>query len=209
MSTEGMDSFLSSRTMLSSSETKATTANHSVEESILEALKASESEEVQLQLATENDLHHIERLVHGLAVYEKEVEAIHINQEHYHVDGFHGDSPLYKCLLLQNKKEEHCCGMAFFYFGYDVGKGRFLYLEDLFIEELYRGNGGGSLIMATLASIAKSVGCTGFVWQALDWNTPALNFYDKIGAKVLDGLLTTRFSGEALKAFVNNQPSYV
>jgi RimJ/RimL family protein N-acetyltransferase len=46
-----------------------------------------------------------------------------------------------------------------------------------------------------------------FVWQALDWNTPALKFYEKIGATVLDGLLTTRFGGESLKDFVRNRPT--
>jgi GNAT superfamily N-acetyltransferase len=58
--------------------------------------------------------------------------------------------------------------LAFFSFGYDFGKGRFLYLEDLFIEKLYRGNGGGSLIIATLTSVANSVGCAyGRLWTEI------------------------------------------
>ena len=95
--------------------------------------------------------------------------------------------------------------MAFLYFGYDVDTGRFLYLEDLFVEENMRGKGCGSLVMAALALIAKGAGCIGFVWQALDWNTPALTFYENIGAEVQDGLLTTRFCGETLRDFVKNR----
>lgn len=210
MTTDGMDRFLSSQVTkeLVNSIAGAETADRSsVYESIKIALKAVQSDTAELHLATDSDLHHIERLVHSLAVYENEVEAIHINKEHYGKDGFGVQTPLYQCILVWDKDDEHYCGMAFFYFGYDVNKGRFLYLEDLYIEDRYRGTRRGTLVMATLASIAKNVGCEGFVWQALDWNTPALKFYEKIGATVLDGLLTTRFCGESLKDFVRNRPT--
>jgi GNAT superfamily N-acetyltransferase len=216
MSAEGMDSFLESRDMIppkhlarNSMLTGEDSPND--EACILEALEVSnsKSEKVQLHLATEDDLAHVERLVDGLAVYDKEVDVIHVNREHYLMDGFNGEMPLYKCLLLQNKCDGYFCGMAFFYFGYDIEKGRFLYLEDLFIEEEHRRQGGGSLVMATLASIAKRAGCTGFVWQALDWSTAALDFYDSIGGKVMDGRLTTRFSGGALKQFISARPPHL
>ena len=179
----------------------------SVDESIQEALHAVQSNNVELHHATMNDLRDVERLVNGLAVFEKEVDAIHVSKEHYLVDGRGGDGtyPLFKCLLLWDKKGERYCGMAFLYFGYDVDTGRFLYLEDLFVEENMRGKGCGSLVMAALALIAKGAGCIGFVWQALDWNTPALTFYENIGAEVQDGLLTTRFCGETLRDFVKNR----
>jgi GNAT superfamily N-acetyltransferase len=193
---------LSRHTMLTEEDTRSDL------KCILEALQVSnsKSEKVQLHLATEDDLGHVERLVDGLAVYDKEVDVIHVNREHYLLDGFKGEMPLYSCLLLQNKCDGYFCGMAFFYFGYDIEKGRFLYLEDLFIEEEHRRQGGGSLVMATLASIAKRAGCTGFVWQALDWSTAALDFYDSIGGKIMDGLLTTRFSCGVLKQFVSCRP---
>ena len=67
----------------------------------------------------------------------------------------------------------------------------------------------GSLFMATLALIAKKSDCAGFVWLALNWNTQSLNFYSKIGVKVLDGLLTTGFLGTALKDFAERRNSGV
>ena len=212
MSAEGMDSFLESRDMtLPKGLARSTFTEEGTrtdEECVLDAVEVSnrKSDKVQLHLATENDLAHVERLVDGLAVYDKEVDVIHVNREHYLVDGFNGEMPLYKCLLLQNKDDGYFCGMAFFYFGYDIERGRFLHLEDLFIEEEHRRQGGGSLVMATLASIAKRTGCTGFVWQALDWSTAALDFYDSIGGKIMNGRLTTRFSGDALKQFVSCRP---
>ncbi|KAI2513726.1 diamine N-acetyltransferase [Fragilaria crotonensis] len=206
MNAAGMDCFLSNQqhVTVSVAETQKFT---SVDASIQEALGAVQSNNVELHHATMNDLHHVERLVNGLAVYEKEVDAIHVNEQHYLVDGKCGDDtyPLYKCLLLWDKKEGRYFGMAFFYFGYDVDTGLFLYLEDLFIEESMRGHGCGTLVMATLALIAKGAGCVGFVWQALDWNTPALTFYGKIGANVQHGLLTARFCGETLTNFVKNR----
>jgi GNAT superfamily N-acetyltransferase len=91
--------------------------------------------------------------------------------------------------------------MAFCYLGRKLDSGSFLYLEDLFIEKNYRGNGAGTFIMKSLAALALCLDCSRLVWQALDWNTPALTFYNKLGAKVVDGLLTTRFAGQALKDF--------
>jgi GNAT superfamily N-acetyltransferase len=212
MSPEGMDSLVSSSsTEAPSPSGEKTTTMAKVNEAISEALTSSNgnSDKVKLHLATENDLDHIERLVDGLAVFDKEEGAIHVNCDHYRVDGFQGDAPIFKCVLIENKEDNQVCGMAFFYFGYDVEKGRFLYLEDLFIDKPYRGRGYGSLFMMTLAGVAKNVGCTGFVWQALDWSTAALDFYDKIGGKVLGGRLTTRFAGDALRNFVNTRPSNV
>lgn len=204
-----MSSFLSSRNFeVPETPTKPVLANDEVNKSIQSVLATTaKSEKLEWYLATEHDLPDVERLVDGLATYHKEVDVIHVNKEHYLVDGFRGGiNPLYKCLLLKNKDNGHCCGMAFFYFGYDLHSGRFVFLEELFIEERYRGNGGGTLTMATLASIAKCVGCTALVWQALEWDTAALRFYDMIGAKVQEGLITTRFNGEALKQFVANKP---
>lgn len=224
MSVDGMDSFLASQhyvtvpTLQGSCTTSdatepatADSARASIDVSILEALDAVQSSDVELRLASASDLHYIEQYVYGLADHVNEVDAIHVNKEHYLIDGGFSNTapPLYKCLLLWDKEDERCCGMAVFYFGYDVETGRFLYLEDLFIDERFRGKGYGSLFMATLALIAKRAGCAGFVWLALDWNTPSLNFYGKIGAKVLDGLLTTGFLGAGLKDFKDSRNSGV
>lgn len=163
----------------------------------------------RLKLAGSEDLESIHRLVQGLADYEKEPDAVNVTIDHYRIDGFSRESPLFYCLLLESRSDDfwYTCGMAFCYVGYKLDAGRFIYLEDLFIEEPHRKNGAGKSIMQALAGITLSLGCARLVWQALEWNTPALKFYDKIGAKVVSGLRTTRFARQNLNAFHGSLPS--
>ena len=166
------------------------------------------------------------RLVKGLAIYEKEPDAVNIGSKEYTQDGGlrNGEDPIFYCILLDHhdrrggdqadeddggntttKEKTTTCGMAFIYFGYSLvdddenhddnrnenrnggGVGNnFLYLEDLFIEEEYRKGGGGTILMKALAYIALQLKCINSMrWVALDWNTPAINFYQqKIGATI-------------------------
>lgn len=171
-------------------------------------LQSQKHEHFRLRLADKDDVKEIGRLVRGLALFEKEPESVHISEDHYYLDGF-GDHPLFYCILLDCKVESHeefyASGMAFFFIGYKCDVGYFLYLEDLFIEESYRGNGGGTVAMKALAKIGVYLGCARTVWQALNWNSPALKFYDGIGAKLQNGLLTSRFAGAALVEFANTK----
>lgn len=159
----------------------------------------------RLRLSTGADVETIVRLVKGLAIYEEEPDAVNITSDSFLCDGY-SDEPLFYCLLLEDAKtpagpNAYCCGMAFFYFGYELGRGRFLYLEDLFIEYAHRKRGGGSLAMKSLARISLALNCENFYWVALDWNTPALNLYEKIGAKVQEGVLISRYTDDKLRSF--------
>ena len=145
------------------------------------------------RLAQSTDVPHLVRLVHGLAVYEKEPDAVHIEPEQYAVDGFAGASPLFYCLLVQDG--DTVVAMAFLYIGYADIKKPYLYLEDLFVEEPHRGKGIGKHTMQILAHATLSLGMEYMAWQALDWNTPALTFYRSIGACVQSGLHTHRYAG--------------
>ena len=167
------------------------------------AMNASNKFKFALRLAKQNDVDTIFRLVYGLAVYEKEPDAVSVKAEHYSRDGF-SDQPLFYCLLVDytdSSGQVTTCGMALCYFGFSLGDGRFLYLEDLFFEEEYRKLGGGTMLMAALACIGLSVQCDRFFWQALDWNTPALTFYNQVGATIQEGVLTARYKGNSLKRF--------
>lgn len=152
----------------------------------------------------QKDAYTIARLVNGLALYEKEPDAVNCTAADYMLDGG-GSQPLYYCILLdyfdEEKQETKTCGMAFIYFAYTLRDGPFLYLEDLFLEKDYRKKGGGSLALKCLAEIALTLNCETFVWTALDWNTPALNLYTKIGAKVQEGLTISRYTHTPLKEF--------
>lgn len=170
---------------------------------ISETIAGLDQKKLKLRLASSKDLDSIERLVHGLADYEKEPDAVNVTKDTYHVDGFCGRG-LFYCLLIDHLdcfNQAHTCGMAFFYLGYRQKEGLFLYLEDLFIEEAFRGFGAGSFVMKALGVVGQKLGCSQLLWQALHWNTPALSFYGKIGAEVQDGLRTSRYAGNVLRQF--------
>jgi GNAT superfamily N-acetyltransferase len=170
-------------------------------------LNLQENTDFRLRVATSEDVDTIGRLVQGLADFEKEPDAVNVSVDQYRVDGFEA-RPLFYCFLMEDVSDKtaqpYACGMAFCFIGSKLGSGPFVYLEDLFIEEKYRGKGGGSLVMRSLAMLGQTLNCEKLVWQALDWNTPALTFYSKIGAKVQDGLLTSRYAGQKLKDSVDN-----
>ena len=193
-----------------------------VEKKVTECLSSQSKRHsnFNLRLAARNnqeDADSIAKLVQGLAIYEKEPDAVNCTSNDYLLDGG-GSQPLFYCILLDyydttdgdgdNKRKvvattaaTTTCGMAFIYFGYSLKEGPFLYLEDLFLQEAYRKKGGGSLALQSLADIGLKLNCNQFYWTALNWNTPALNLYDKIGAKVQDGLKISRFTNNALELF--------
>jgi GNAT superfamily N-acetyltransferase len=146
------------------------------------------------------DSESIFNLVKGLAEYEKEPDAVQCRASDYQLDGS-GPHPLFYCLLLDDTSTSNVtCGMAFIYFGYTKG-GRFLYLEDLYLEPAFRRKGGGTLALKSLAKIGISLNCSHLLWTALDWNQPALNLYSKMGAIVQDGLKISRYKDDDLVRF--------
>jgi len=158
----------------------------------------------RLRIAREEDLDTITRLVHGLADYVKEPDAIDMTAEDYLKNGFALDDPLWYCLLVDkggNDGTVYTCGYAFVFVGYELGRGRFIYLEDLYLEVEHRGCGGGNMTMKTLAALCRAMQCSHLYWQALDWNNSGLTFYEKIGASIHAGEKTSRYAGEALKKF--------
>jgi len=93
---------------------------------------------------------------------------------------------------------------AFYFFAYSTWRGSpVLYLEDVFVRPDHRRRGIGIALMRRLASLAVESRCERFVWQVLDWNEPAINFYKSIGARPLPEWITMRLEGDALQAFAN------
>jgi GNAT superfamily N-acetyltransferase len=167
---------------------------------------STSSSNFRLRLARQSDIGTISRLIQALADYVKEPDAVQLTPEDYNEDGFCAD-PLFYSLIVDHVGDDgsnYACGYAICFFGHEIGKGRFLYLEDLFLEVEYRQGGGGSLVMSTLAQICRSLQCSQLYWQALDWNTAGLKFYEKIGATILEGVKTSRYCGEAMIGFAED-----
>ena len=151
---------------------------------------------VTIRLATVEDVSEIRRLIVGLALYEKEPEeTVEVTLDELRRDGF-GAQPVFRCLLAE--VDSVAIGFALFHYCYSTWQGRCIYLEDLYVEESARGTGTGTLLLKTVAAIAHAEGCKRMSWQALDWNTPALDFYKALGANRLDSWVNLRLGEKEL-----------
>lgn len=143
------------------------------------------------------DVREILALIRDLAIYEKEPDAAVATEADLLRDGF-GPEPYFHCVMAE--WDGAVAGFALFFFQYSTWEGRpALYLEDLFVREPFRKRGIGVALFQRLAQIALERKCTRFQWECLDWNQPALDFYESAGAKVLREWLNLRVTGEALE----------
>jgi diamine N-acetyltransferase len=108
------------------------------------------------------------------------------------------ERPLVKVTMAEWDGEP--AGFALWFLNFSTWEGKpGIYLEDLFVRPVYRGHGIGKALLQHLAARAVAEGWTRFVWQVLDWNTPAIDFYEAHGAKVMRPWLTCRVEGDALR----------
>jgi GNAT superfamily N-acetyltransferase len=119
-------------------------------------------------------------LIKELALYEKAPEQVTNTVEQMYLDGF-GENPIFGSIVSEVDGE--IVGMALYYYRYSTWKGKRLYLEDLIVSETMRGRGLGEKLLDATIEKARQTLCTGLMWQVLDWNEPAINFYKKFGAR--------------------------
>jgi GNAT superfamily N-acetyltransferase len=119
-------------------------------------------------------------LVTELAVYEKAPQEVTVKLEHFTESGF-GANPVWWAFVAE--EDNHIEGFALYYIRYSTWKGQRMYLEDLIVTEKMRGKGLGKLMFDRLIDEAKEKKFSGVVWQVLDWNEPAINFYKKYKAR--------------------------
>ncbi len=122
-------------------------------------------------------------LIKELAIYEKAGDKVVNTPEGMLQDGF-GKNPAFQLFVAENEGE--VIGIALYFFSYSTWKGRCLYLDDLVVSEKLRGNGIGKMLIDRLIEEAKTQNCAMVHWQVLDWNEPAIRFYNRLNAE-LDG----------------------
>jgi GNAT superfamily N-acetyltransferase len=146
--------------------------------------------------ATAADVPLILEFIRELAEYEREPQAAVATSADLLRDGF-GPEPKFRVDIAEWSGEP--AGFAFYFWNYSTWQGRpGLYLEDLFVRPRFRGNGIGKALLVHLARVALKNNCGRLVWQVLDWNTPAIEFYQSLGAETMKEWLTMRVTGEAL-----------
>ena len=147
--------------------------------------------------AEAKDIPLIVQLIRELAEYEKEPHQAVATDRDIRRDGF-SVNPKFRVLIAE--WGGGAAGFALFFYNYSTWMGRAgLYLEDLFVRPEFRGKGIGKSLLVRLAKIAVEEGCGRFEWQVLNWNTPALEFYRSLGARVMNEWSTMRVTGESLR----------
>jgi GNAT superfamily N-acetyltransferase len=151
--------------------------------------------DLTLRRATEADVPTILALIRGIAEYERLSHEVEATEDLLRQHGF-GSRPVFETILAL--RDDRAVGFALYFFAFSTFKGRpTLYLEDLFVQPEERGRGIGRRLLVELARIAVERGCGRMEWSVLDWNTPARDFYFKLGARAMDEWTVFRMTEEA------------
>ena len=154
---------------------------------------------LKIRPATIHDTAVILQFVRELAIYEEAEHEAVATPEHVHRTLFCNNPKVFGVICLDGDTP---IGFAVYFFNYSTWQGQHgLYLEDLYISPDHRGKGAGKAMLKHLAGIAVSNDCGRFEWSVLDWNTPSIEFYDKLGASPQPEWLRYRMAGQTLKEF--------
>lgn len=149
--------------------------------------------------AIKSDAASILSLIEELAIFEKEPEAVIVTKAQIEKDGF-GDRPLFECFVAE--LEGKVVGMALFYPRYSTWKGPTFHLEDLIVTAKMKGKGIGTQLYNAYLKHAHQVGVERVEWAVLDWNLPAIAFYKKSGAAVLDDWRTVQMDKKRIDDYI-------
>ncbi len=166
--------------------------------------------------AVPGDVPAILSLIHDLAIYEKEPDAVRNTEEMLMQTLFGSNPQIFAHVALDNGADDDgraaaapaadgttaIQGFALWFLNYSTWEGTHgIYLEDLYVRPEARGAGHGKALLRTLAGIASDRGYARVEWSVLDWNAPSIRFYQGIGAAPMDGWSVFRLSGDALATF--------
>lgn len=156
---------------------------------------------LRIRFATPEDAPTLHRFICELAQYEREPDAVKVTAAELHAQ-LSQPRPPFECLLAEEGEgpAAQAQGFALFFGSYSTWRGRpGLYLEDLYVSPAHRGFGVGGALLAALARLAQERGCARLEWSVLDWNTPAIGFYARLGAIAMSEWTTYRLTDAALE----------
>jgi GNAT superfamily N-acetyltransferase len=142
-----------------------------------------------LRKAERSDCPRLLELIQELAIYEKAPESVTVDSLHFEESGF-GEQPVWWAWVAETQEEiddPKIVGFALYYIRYSTWKGQQMYLEDIIVTEDMRGKGVGTLLFEKLLAVCRESGFHGMRWQVLDWNEPAIRFYEKFEGVIFDG----------------------
>ncbi|HTL82604.1 MAG TPA: GNAT family N-acetyltransferase, partial [Bacteroidia bacterium] len=151
------------------------------------------SKEMLIRKAVKSDMPSVLALVKELAEYEKAPDDVELTVAELERDGF-GEHPVFWCFVAEKKNK--IVGMALYYINYSTWKGPCVFLEDIIVTQSERKSGIGKMLFEKVMEAAKERGAKRMSWQVLDWNEPAIKFYEKYQPEVLKEWLNYRLSEE-------------
>jgi GNAT superfamily N-acetyltransferase len=165
-----------------------------------------QNDSFNLRPATPADVPQILRFIHDLAEYEREPYAVHATEDDLLRDGF-GKTKRFDCLIAELNQSGILTpvGFALYFYNYSTWRGHAgIHIEDLYVRPEHRGKGIGKALLTRVAAIAVAEGCSRLQWDVLEWNTPAIGFYQQMGAQMLMDWRTMRIVGSQLQALSNS-----
>ena len=155
---------------------------------------------IQPRHAQKEDMPRVLELIEELAHFEKEPDAVEITVNQLIEDGF-GLSPKFTCFVIEvDHKVE---GLALIYPRYSTWKGEVLHLEDLVVSKSQRGTGLGTLLLDQVVKYGHNLGVKRISWEVIDWNEPAITFYEKKGANVMRDWDVVQLDEEGIKQYID------
>lgn len=152
-----------------------------------------------IRKGTSTDMPSVLELIRELAVFEKEPNAVVITVDDLIRDGF-AENPLFHTFVAEVNQE--IIGIALYYYRYSTWKGKTIHLEDLIVKEDKRGTGAGFALYSEIIAQGKRDNVRRIEWNVLDWNTPAIEFYKKSGAKILDDWRVVQMDENGINEFL-------
>ena len=157
--------------------------------------------EYTIREAIAEDMQYVLELIKELASFEKEANAVEVTADDLVHDGF-GAEKLFHCFVAVSNSK--IVGMALIYNRYSTWKGPIIHLEDLVVSETMRGSGLGTALLNEVVKYCAKQGVKRISWEVLDWNEPAIAFYEKKGAKVLRDWDVVHLDEKGIRNYLNN-----
>lgn len=155
--------------------------------------------EYTIRKARIEDMEQVLNLVQELADFEKEPDAVEVTKDDLVKDGF-GEQKMFQCFVAETEKG--IVGIALVYPRYSTWKGLVIHLEDLIVSENMRGTGLGTALLDQVVKYGAELGVKRISWEVLDWNEPAIDFYEKKGANVLRDWDVVHLDEEGIKNYL-------
>ena len=154
-----------------------------------------------IRLAAKSDMKSVHDLIVELAIFEKEPDAVEVTINNLEEDGY-GKRPKFTCFVAE--VDSKIVGAALIYKRYSTWKGEVLHLEDLIVKESMRGSGLGSALLDEVVKHGKEIGVKRISWEVIDWNEPAIAFYEKKGANVMRDWDVVQLDESGINNYIKN-----